>query len=97
MHELARHTIHNSEMLAIAIETTSSIIEEQELFFKENSSALFEEKSSLSKAAALFQGTSKALRFQKTIFKCLYLRSKALEERLRNEINLVSLSLTLYD
>jgi hypothetical protein len=87
MHELARHTIHSTEVLAIAIETITSMIEEHEIFF--------EEDASLPKATiAASKQTSKMLRFQKSIFNCLHLRSKALEERLSNEINLVALAVT---
>jgi hypothetical protein len=84
MHDIARHAIHTSEMLAIAIETTTSMIKEHEIFFEENSS-LPEE------AVVLSKETRRTLRFHKTIFMCLHFRSKALEERLKNEINLVNL------
>lgn len=84
MHEIARHAIHSSEMLASALETMASMIQEYEVFFEENPS-LSKETMTLSKQ------TRRTLRFQKTFLKCLHLRSKALEERLRNEINLVNL------
>jgi hypothetical protein len=81
MHEMARHAIHSSEMLAIAIETLSSIIQEHEIFVADNAIEI-----------RFYRQTDKDLRYLSTLFKSLYFRSKALEERLRSEINLVILS-----
>jgi hypothetical protein len=82
MHELARHAIHSSETLAMAIETIGNLVQEHEIFFEEN--------PSLSQGSTtLSNQTRRTLRLQITMLKCLHLRSKALEERLRNEINLV--------
>jgi hypothetical protein len=89
MHEIARHVIHFSEVLSVAIETVTSMIYEHEVFFEENSALL-------QLAIVLSQGTRRKLRFQITILKSLYSRSKALEERLRNEISLVK-RIVLYD
>jgi hypothetical protein len=83
MHEVARHTIHSSETLEIAMETLLSMIQEHEMFFKEN-------QSDDAEKVTPFRRIRKSLQFQSTILKCLHLRSKAIEERLRNEINLVS-------
>jgi hypothetical protein len=83
MHDIARHTIHSSEIIAMAIETIASMIQEHEVFFDEN--------QYLPKPTVLLsKQTRRILRFQNSIFKSLYLRSKALEERLQNEINLVT-------
>jgi hypothetical protein len=82
MHELARHVIHSSETLAMAIETMTSLIQEHHIVFKEHTS-LFQPSITMSKQ------TRRSLRVQITMFKCLYLRSRNSEERLRNEINLV--------
>jgi hypothetical protein len=90
MHEIARHAIHSSETLAMAIETVGSMIQEHEIFFDENSS-LSQESTILSKQ------TTRTLRSHITMLKCLNMRSKALEERLRNEINLVVSKVLLYD
>jgi hypothetical protein len=79
MHEMARHAIHSSEMLAMAIETLTSIIQEYEIFVADSSTT-----------AVKYRQTEKDLRYISTLFKSLHLRSKALEERLKNEINLVS-------
>lgn len=83
LHEIARHIIHSSETLAMAIETMTSMSNEQKVIFEEGSSV-----SEQSKRQS--ESTGRILRAQITHFKSLHLRSKALEERLRNEINLVS-------
>ena len=80
MHEMARHAIHSSEMLAMAIETLTSIIQEHQIFVADNSIGV-----------GIYRQTEKDLRYLSTLFKSLHLRSKALEERMRNEINLVIL------
>lgn len=85
MHELARHAIHASEMLEITLETLVAIIREHELFFK-NNIILSKSKS----IRTISNQTMRDLQFQSTILKSLHLRSKALEDRLRNEINLVN-------
>jgi hypothetical protein len=36
MHELARHTIHSSEMVAMAIENVGAIIQEHDIFIEES-------------------------------------------------------------
>jgi hypothetical protein len=82
MHEIARHIIHSSETLAVAIETMTSMIAEHEIFLKENPSLP-------NVSSSLVKEIQRTFRSQRSIFKGLHLRSKALEERLRNEINLV--------
>jgi hypothetical protein len=82
MHEIARHAIHSSETLAMAVETMNSLIQEHEIFFKEQASFPTE-------AIRKSKQTSRAFRSQLTLFKGFHLRSKTLEERLRNETNLV--------
>ncbi|KAH7312896.1 hypothetical protein BKA65DRAFT_148421 [Rhexocercosporidium sp. MPI-PUGE-AT-0058] len=81
MHELARLTIHSSEMLSMALEIMSSLLQENEILFEEN-------RLLLEAALPLFQQSRRRFRFQITLFKCLHFRSQALEERLRNKINL---------
>lgn len=81
MHEMARHAIHSSEMLAMGIETITSIIQEHDILITENPSFPF--------MGAVCKQSGKDLRYLCTLLKSLHLRSKALEERLRNEINLV--------
>jgi hypothetical protein len=82
MHEIARHAIHSSETLEMAMETLSQMIQEHQAWFKDNAA----EKAS--KTVPL-EPIRKPLQYQSTILKCLHLRAKAIEERLRNEINLV--------
>jgi len=82
MHEIARHAIHSSETLEMAMETLSRMIQEHQAWFNENVA------ENASKTVSL-KPVRKSLQFQSTLLKCLHLRSKAVEERLRNEINLV--------
>ncbi|OBT42429.1 hypothetical protein VE00_05993 [Pseudogymnoascus sp. WSF 3629] len=90
MHELARHAIHSSETLAVAIETIASLIQEHEIFFNENASLLVVSITQSKQAM-------RALRSHIALLRCLYLRSKALEERLRNEINLAFNTVAQHD
>lgn len=82
MHEIARHTIHSSETLAMAKETMTSLVQEHEIFFEENGLLP-------ARTITLSKQTRRIFRSQITLLNCLYLRSKALQERLQNEINLV--------
>ena len=85
MHEIARHTIHSTETIEMAMETVATMTSEHDHFAKSHQSAE-DGRSPLSS----FERTRKALTLQRTLLKCLHLRSRALDERLRNEINLVS-------
>ncbi|CAG8956320.1 hypothetical protein HYFRA_00003700 [Hymenoscyphus fraxineus] len=78
-HEIARHAIHSSETLAVAIQTIEVLIEEQHSFTNLNDA---------SRPANHQLNTRRKLRCQLSLMRCLHLRSKALEDRLRNEINL---------
>jgi hypothetical protein len=89
MHEIARHAIHSSETLAIAIGTVGNMIQEHEIFFEEN--PLVPQGSTM-----LSKQTRRILRSHIMMLKFLHLRSKALEERLRNEINLVVYQVLLH-
>jgi hypothetical protein len=82
MHEIARHAIHSSETLEMAMETLSRMIQEHQAWFDDNAA------ENASKTVSL-KPIRKSLQYQNTILKCLHLRAKAIEERLRNEINLV--------
>jgi hypothetical protein len=84
MHELARHTIHSSEMLETALETLAAMIQEHDAVF-ENVEGL-----GMNLTKTVWRKTGRDLKFQSTLLKGFYARSKALEERLRNEISLVS-------
>lgn len=85
MHELARHTIHSSEMIAAAAETVANLIQEHELFVNDNASLVL--STTLNKQAM------RQLRSHIALLKSLHLRSKALEDRLQNEINLVRIAM----
>lgn len=85
VHEMARHVIHSTEMLEMALEVVAGMIREHEQFFNDNPSALVH-----------YKRAGNELRYQSTILKCIHLRSKALKERLNNEINLVSLRYKFY-
>ena len=82
MHEIARHATHSSETLEVAMEVLSQMIQEHRAWFNDNAA------KNANKAMSL-EPIRKSLQYQNTILKCLHLRAKAIEERLRNEINLV--------
>lgn len=82
MHEIGRHAIHSSETLEMAAAIVQSMIDDHELFVKEN---LPQDVGPIVSARQI----RRSLQYQSTILKCLHLRSKAIEGRLRNEINLV--------
>ena len=69
----------------MAMETVATMTSEHDHFGRAHPSA--EDGRSL---LSSFEKTRKALTLQRTLLKCLHLRSRALDERLRNEINLVS-------
>ena len=75
MHEIARHSIHSTEMLGTAITVLDSMLLEIHRLGASAPQALTIERD---------------FNFHRSTLRCLQLRSQALEERLRNEINLVS-------
>lgn len=77
LHEIARHAIHSTEMLATAINVVEAMIEEH----KERLSAV---ESTLAEREA-----GRSLKYHKTLLQGFHLRSQALESRLGNEMNLV--------
>jgi hypothetical protein len=76
MHELARHTLHSSEMLRTAIVVVESVLEESVT-------------SSLSSDSVTVAKAQRDLKFHLSRLRSLLHRSQALEARLQNEINLV--------
>jgi hypothetical protein len=86
LHDLARHIIHSSETLLIAIKAISSIILSCEEAAQQNPSFFLVKES---------VNIKNCLRFQVSMLHAVKSRSTALEERLRNEINLVSSPLCL--
>ena len=83
LHDLARHTIHSSESLDVAIDTMTGILGQHELFLDAG-------RSYIDIDPVVSQRTKQHLRFQIQMMRSLKARSKANEARLRNEINLVS-------
>lgn len=78
MHELARHVLQSTETLAVAISVVDSMIEH-----------LDGKPQSPGPEEARARG---ALVFGKSLLTCVHHRSRALEDRLRNEISLVCIS-----
>ena len=86
MHELGRHIIHASEVFAVAIVTLTTMLESYEQFFKTGAaSGLLDPKET-----RLISLVPSTIMFNKNFLSCLELRSKAFDQRLHNEINLVS-------
>lgn len=77
MHELARHIIHSSETLACGTSVTNSAIEDCRCYQEHHP------------PSSDSNGPEYILQYCKSMFESLHLRSKALEERLNNEMNLV--------
>jgi hypothetical protein len=76
MHEIARHIIHSSETITVAVEILNSMLKCY--------------SNILHSSSAVEIDTQAELQQQASLLKCLQLRSQAVEARLRNEINLVS-------
>lgn len=77
MHELARHAIHSSEMLSMAIEVVSSMARENDVSYGEVQAAL-------ANMEVGGKRTGQVLRYYITLLKSLHFRSQALESRLGN-------------
>lgn len=82
LHDFARHTVHSSETLDVAIDTMSGILGQHE-WFLDVGRAYIDTDSIFSRC------TRQHLRFQIQMMRSLRARSKANEARLRNEIDLV--------
>lgn len=83
LHDFARHTVHSSETLDVAIDTTANILSQHEWF--SNEGRLYIDFDLIAS-----RHTRQHLRFQIQMMQSLRARSKANEARLRNEIDLVS-------
>ena len=79
LHDFARHTVHSSETLDVAIDTMAGILSQYEWF----SDSYIDAHSIVSRR------TRQHLCFQVQMMRSLRARSKANEARLRNEIDLV--------
>ena len=83
LHDFARHTIHSSESLDVAIDTVAGILGQHE-WFSDAGRAYIDVDPIISRH------TKQHLSFQIQVMRSLRARSKANEARLRNEIDLVS-------
>ena len=83
LHDFARHMIHSSESLDVAIDTMAGILSRHQLF-------LDVERSYIDIDPIVLQRTRQHLLFQNQMMRSLRARSKANEARLHNEIDLVS-------
>ena len=83
LHDFARHTIHSSESLDVAIDTMSGILGQYEWFSDTR-------RSYINVDSVISRRTQQHLSFQLQAMRSLRARSKANEARLRNEIDLVS-------
>lgn len=83
LHDFARHTIHSSESLDVAIDTMAGILGQHEWFSDTG-------RSYIDIDPMISRRTKQHLSFQIQAIRSLRARSKANEARLRNEIDLVS-------
>ena len=83
LHDFARHTIHSSESLDVAIDTMVGILGQHEWFSDAG-------RSYIDIDPIVFRRTRQQLLFQIQMMRSLRARSKANEARLRNEIDSVS-------
>ena len=82
LHETARHSIHSTETLEIAVECILAMCQQHSSLYKLDSSKdRFHE--------IIHTKTHQALQFQLQVLRSLKARSQANEARLRNEITLV--------
>lgn len=83
LHDFARHTVHSSETLDVAIDTMGGLLNQHEWFSNAG-------RSYIDVDLIVSRRTRQHLRFQIQMMRSLKARSKANEARLRNEIDLVS-------
>lgn len=79
LHELSRHVLHSTETLCMALEVTQNIIEDLQRLRAVHDLAM-----------SHYDEVRSIVTCQKTLLQCEHNRSRALEARLRNEIDLVS-------
>lgn len=82
LHDFARHVIHSTETLGVALDTVSRIIEQQEALTANVDHKVHQEFKALPQ-------TQQYLHFQRQMLKSLKARSEANQLRLQNEINFV--------
>ena len=81
LHDFARHAIHSSETLDVATETVTSMVRQHEWFSDAG-------QPYVSMDVTALRHTRQYLDYQLQMIRSLRARSKANEERLRNEIAL---------
>ncbi|KAH8664804.1 hypothetical protein BGZ61DRAFT_431514 [Ilyonectria robusta] len=89
LHDLARHIIHVSETLDLAVKTMGSVLQQHASFMNDGS-------STLPKKAA-YRNVHERLLFFEQIFEGLRCRSSSNKERLQNEIQLAFNVVAEYD
>ena len=92
MHELERHIIHATETLKVASMTLEAMIRDHNDF---TISRVGPRRDDPPKILETEENLGRSLHFYSNFFKSLQLRADAFEERLQNEIRLVSFSLVL--
>ncbi|EXA33895.1 hypothetical protein FOVG_15186 [Fusarium oxysporum f. sp. pisi HDV247] len=92
IHDIARHAIHSSETLNVAIGTLNSLLRQHNEFL--------EERPIMAKGATticIHKCTTRTLRLQLQMFQNLLLRSQSNRERLQNEITLAFNTVAQHD
>lgn len=82
LHDFARHVIHSTETLGVALDTVNRIVEQQEIL----ATKVEHKVNQGTKAPPQIQ---QYLHFQRQMIKNLGARSEANQLRLQNEINFV--------
>ena len=82
LHDFARHVIHSTETLGVALDTVNQIIEQQNHLMANVDYKVYQETETI-------LPTDQYLGFQRQLFKSLKARSEANQLRLQNEINFV--------
>ena len=85
LHDFARHTIHSTETLGVALNTVDSMIRQQNLLLEKT------QQGQRDNVKALLQ-TRQYMQFQHQMLANLKSRSEANGLRLQNEINLVGVA-----
>ncbi len=82
LHDFARHVIHSTETLGVALDVVNRIIEQQESFMENSNRGPHQGTTSLPES-------QQHLYFHRQILRGLRARSEANQQRLQNEINFV--------
>jgi hypothetical protein len=91
LHDLARHAIHTSEVMAVTVDTITDLVAYIDGLIKDGPSSPSESITTASSPSTVSSKLHFWLGLQKNIFR----RSQAIEKRFTNEIQLVSQRLIL--